>query len=571
MGLIEDVVTGRLFRVVAGWIPDQDPVVVVRTLVRSGLLEPGMPHRQLAQLLSLVRWGTGLAGEVFQAAARSPGRVAVVDEDQGPVSYADLVAGAQRVAEVLHDRGVTAGSRLGLMARNHVGAVEVMLAASFVGADLVLVNTGLSGERLTAVVAAQELAVIVHDDEFTGALGRMPRATRTLSESELAASVGALANPGPMPVPDHVGRTIILTSGTTGLPKGAARRTPEGIGPLVSIIERIPLRTGDVVHIAAPIFHTWGFAALQMCLALRATMVLRRRFDAEDALATVARERCDALIAVPVMLQRMLEQVPAGGIGATRLRIVAASGSAFPAGFATRFMDAFGDVLHNLYGSTEASWVCIATPADLRRQPDCVGTPPVGTVVRILDADGHEVPEGVVGRIFCGNELLFEGYTSGARGGSRGGPGNDGGPREDLAPDHADRGEGAAGGTVAGLVATGDLGHVRDGLWFVDGRADDMVISGGENIYPAEVEGVLTRHPGVREAAVVGVADPEFGQRLAAYLVLEPGAELDADEVREHVRAHGARHLVPRDVHVVDALPRNATGKVLTRELRATS
>lgn len=564
MGLIEDVVTGRLFRVVAGWIPDHDPVVVVRTLVRSGLLEPGMPHRQLGQLLALVRWGTGLAGEALQAAARSPGRVAIVDEERGPVSYAELVAGAERAAAVLRERGATAGSRVGLMARDHVGAVEVMLAASLGGADLVLVNTGLSGARLASVIAAQRLDILVHDDEFATSLGRMPRGTQAISESALAAAVDAIDDPEPTPVPPEPGRTIILTSGTTGLPKGAARRTPGGIGPLVSIIERIPLRTGDVVHVAAPIFHTWGFAALQICLALRATVVLRRRFDAADALATLGRERCDALIAVPVMLQRILEQVTGGSAsrpadrtpaaGLERLRVVAASGSAFPAGFATRFMDVFGDVLYNLYGSTEASWVCIATPADLRRHPDCVGTPPVGTVVRILDAEDHDVPEGVTGRILCGNELLFEGYTSSSQGGARGVPGGGDG--------------GSATGTVGGLVATGDLGHVSDGLWFVDGRADDMVISGGENIYPAEVEGVLTRHPAVREAAVVGVPDAEFGQRLAAYLVLQPGASLDADEVREHVRAHGARHLVPRDVYVIDALPRNATGKVLTRELR---
>jgi len=326
----------------------------------------------------------------------------------------------------------------------------------------------------------------------------------------------------------------VHTSGTTGMPKGARRPTPGGFGPLCSIIDRIPLRAGVRMMIAAPLFHTWGYAALQIALALRATVVLRRRFEPADALAVMAAEHVGALIGVPVMLQSMLEVAdgPHPPLG-----VAAVSGSALPGGLATRFMDRFGDILYNLYGSTEASWASIATPADLRFAPDTAGKAPHGTAIAVLGDDGRAVPAGSVGRVFVGNTMLFEGYTNSAE------------------PSTSD-----------GLLATGDLGHLDDaGRLYIDGRADDMIVSGGENVFPAEVEGLLAELPEVREVAVIGVPDDEYGQRLAAYVVLR--APLDADAIREHVRRHRARFCVPRDIVFLPSLPRNATGKVLKREL----
>jgi acyl-CoA synthetase (AMP-forming)/AMP-acid ligase II len=329
---------------------------------------------------------------------------------------------------------------------------------------------------------------------------------------------------------------VVLTSGTTGTPKGARRPTPGGFGPLASIVGRIPLRAGERMMIAGPLFHTWGLAGLQIALALRATVVLRRRFDAAEVSAAMIRERCSALIAVPVMLQALMDLPPGGH---PELSVVAVSGSALPGGLADRFMDRYGDVLYNLYGSTEASWASIATPADLRAAPGTAGRPPHGTRVTVAGPDGRRLPPGETGRLFVGNEMLFEGYTSGAG-------------RE----------------VRDGLLATGDLGHVdAAGRVFVDGREDDMIVSGGENVFPAEVENLLADLPGIREVAVIGVPDETYGQRLAAYVVLRPGASVDADGVRDHVREFRARFCVPRDVIFLDALPRNATGKVLKRDL----
>ncbi|HET7277278.1 MAG TPA: AMP-binding protein [Dermatophilaceae bacterium] len=521
-----------------GWVGGALYDVV--TLARCGILTPGSPIRMARQVLSLTTWGLGLAGELRQAAVRSPSTVAVVDEAQGEVTYAELYDRSLRVAAVLHSHGLRPGSRIGLLARNHVGAVEVMAAASALGVDLVLLNTGLSGPQLEHVVADQGLADVVYDSEFAGVVEGLPAGLSRETSEDLAAAALASSTPREPTVPERPGRTIILTSGTTGVPKGATRRTPRGLSPLTTVVGRIPFRVKDRILVIAPIFHTWGFGALQVALAMRSTVILQRRFDAKAARDALDRYQPQVVFAIPVMLQRMMELPGDPSERARRaLRVVATSGSAFPSGFTTRFMDAYGDVLYNLYGSTEASWVCIATPADLRRHPDTAGTPPHGTRVAILGPDGRPVPEGAVGRIFAGNELVFEGYTSGES-------------KE----------------FVEGMVSTGDLGHFSDGLYFVDGRADDMVVSGGENVYPGEVESTLMAHPAVREVAVVGVPDPEFGQRLAAYIVLASGAALTADDVRQHVRDTLARHAVPRDVVFVEELPRNITGKVLNRHLR---
>ncbi|AVT40136.1 AMP-binding protein [Plantactinospora sp. BB1] len=521
-----------------------DLAFLVTTLTRRGLLRPGSPRRVAAQLGALRNWGFSLVGELRQAAARDPDRIALIDEEQGEISYRELLDRAERLARSLRARyGIAEGDRIGALCRNHSALVETALAGGLLGADIVLVNTGLSGAQLGTVAEEQRIRLLVHDTEFLDRVVGLPAEVERVDEREYPELVAG-APLGELHPPGRDGRTIVLTSGTTGTPKGARRPTPNGLGPLVAIIGRIPLHSGVRMMIAAPLFHTWGYAALQMAFALRGTVVLHRRFEPSAALEAVERHGCTALFAVPVMVQRLLEVPPP----ATRppLEVVAVSGSALPGGLATRFMDRYGDVLYNLYGSTEVSWAAIATPAELRRAPATAGRPPHGTRLVIVDPRGEPVPPGQVGRILVGNELLFEGYTTGGR-------------------ETDGRGDPAGGR----LLDTGDLGHLdADGLLFVDGRADDMIVSGGENVYPAEVENLLAELPQVREVAVIGVPDRTYGQRLAAYLVLHPGETLDPDAVREYVRRYRARFSVPRDVLFVPALPRNATGKVLTRELR---
>ncbi|MEO5876154.1 MAG: AMP-binding protein [Streptosporangiaceae bacterium] len=508
-------------------------------MARSGLLRPGRPDKLAAQLTALKRWGTVLGGSFTSAAARDPGQIAIVDP-LGELTYAQVDSRTNNLAAALRPPGAAA-PKVAVLCRNHRGMVEALIACSKAGADLVLLNTGMSLTQLLTVLDQQEAGVLVVDPEFAELIAAAPEAVAVLRTDTDVEELMKSTRGDDLAPPDRPGRTIVLSSGTTGQPKGADRKPSPGLSPVASMLSRIPLRVHDTMFIEAPLFHTWGYAALQLAISMRATIVLRPRFDAQETLRLIAQTRTDVLVAVPVMLQRILELtgLVSGGHDTSSLRIVAVSGSALPGGLATAFMNTFGDVLYNLYGSTESSWVTIATPRDLRAEPDTAGTAPPGTRLAILDDRGRPVPAGSRGRIFAANELMFAGYTNGA------------------AKEMHD-----------GLMSLGDIGHLdAHGRLFVHGRDDDMVVSGGENVFPGEVEDILLRLPQVREVAVVGVADAAFGQRLAAYVVVEPGHELTAAEVDAHARANVARFAVPRDVVFLEALPRNATGKIVRRDL----
>ncbi|NUR50830.1 MAG: AMP-binding protein [Hamadaea sp.] len=500
-------------------------------LAKRGLLNPGPPGKIVSQLATLRRWGFSVAGELRAAAERSPDHVAVIDPE-GSHTYAELWDRSERLALALRVRhGIGVGGRIGVLARNHSGMIAAMVAGCALGAEVVLLNPALSAAAIDAVAHDQRIELVIADNDLMELIPGVP-ALNEVGVEKLIAD----APPGKLTPPSRAGRLIVLTSGTTAAPKGARRKTPGGLGPLASVLDRIPLKVGDRIFVAAPLFHTWGLAALQIALGLRATLVLQRRFQPLSTIAALRDLDCQGLIAVPVMLQRLLEATPTPGVTP---RVVAVSGSALPGGLATRFMDAYGDCLYNLYGSTEASWVSIATPEDMRRDPRTSGRPPLGTTVEIRSRAGQPLPPGQIGEIHVRNDMLFEGYTS-----------------------HREA-------TPSGLLGTGDLGHFDEqGLLYVDGRADDMIISGGENVFPRPVEELIGQLPQVREVAVVGVPDAEFSQRLAAYVVLHPGEQLDPDSVREYVRHYLARFCVPRDVVFLRELPRTATGKVIPRLLR---
>jgi fatty-acyl-CoA synthase len=392
----------------------------------------------------------------------------------------------------------------------------------------VLLNTGFSAPQLADVAQREGLAVLVCDDEFTAIAGDLP-----VLPSEAPGATDREPEPPAAP-----GRQIILTSGTTGTPKGARRPPVPPLEAIASFLDRVPIREGMTHFVSAPMFHAWGFAHMGLCLMLGCRIVLRRRFDPEDVLATVAAERPDAIALVPVMAQRILElpEATRAGHDCSSLRVAAFGGSAIPGDLAVRFMDAFGDVVYNTYGSTEVAVVSVAAPADLRADPATAGRPVFSAKVALLDDDGRPVPDGEAGRIFVGSRAAFEGYTGG------GGKALEG-----------------------SLMSTGDMGRFdASGRLTIEGRDDDMIVSGGENVFPREVEDVIAGLDGVREVAVIGVPDDEFGQRLKAFVV---GEGLTADDVRSAVRASLARYKVPRDVEFLDELPRTTTGKVLKRTL----
>jgi acyl-CoA synthetase (AMP-forming)/AMP-acid ligase II len=455
----------------------------------------------------------------------------------------------------LSDRGVGEGDSVAVMCRNHRGFVDAMVATAKCGADIILLNTAFAGPQLVDVLEREGPRVVIHDEEFTDLLARAEVDTRLLGwidrvgtadpELESIEMLISAYDDADVDPPEHHARIVILTSGTTGTPKGAPR-SEAGIGAAVSLLSRLPLRYGWRTHIAAPLFHTWGFAHLALSMLLGSTVVLRRRFDPEGCLEAVDDERCDSLVVIPVMLRRILDlpQATLDRHALTTLKVTAASGSALPGDLALDWMDTFGDNLYNIYGSTEVAYASIATPRDLREAPTSAGRPPWATEVRILDPGGSEVAQGESGRIFVGNGMLFEGYTGGAAG--------EGAASKEL---------------VGGLMSSGDIGRFdENGRLYVEGRDDEMIVSGGENVFPQEVEDCLSRHPAVVEVAAIGVDDDQFGQRLKAFVVVgEPPPTVE--DLKDWVRQNLARYKVPREFVFLDELPRNATGKIVKRDL----
>jgi acyl-CoA synthetase (AMP-forming)/AMP-acid ligase II len=523
---------------------------VVKVLLGTGMITPVRPDRAVKSVVALKRWSPTPAAAYIGSAARFPNREALIDE-RGTLTFEEVHLRTNALASEMRAAGIKAGDGVAIMCRNHRGFVEATVACSKLGANALYLNTAFAGPQITDVMRREDPAGLVYDQDFSNLVeegGEGRRRFVAWSESgatppdptleELIAK-GSEAELTPPPEP---GKIVILTSGTTGTPKGASRKQPDSLDPAAALFSKIPLKARERTVIAAPMFHSWGYAHFTLALPLSSTLVLRRRFDPEETLRAVAQHRASALAVVPVMLQRILE-LPIETIESydtSSLRVIAASGSALPGELATRVMDVFGDVLYNLYGSTEVAWATIATPADLRAAPGTAGTPPMGTIVKLLDEQGREVAQGQRGRIFAANEMVFEGYTGG-------------GGKE----------------IVGSLMSTGDMGHIDSaGRLFVDGRDDEMIVSGGENVFPREVEDLLADYDGIEDVAVIGVEDTEFGQRLKAFVVAREGANLDEDAVKEYVKHNLARYKVPREVVFVDELPRNATGKVLKRELR---
>ena len=521
-------------------------------MARSRVLWPVRPDRFARMLRAPLRHGAGPAALGAATAARWPDQPAIIDE-RGELTYLELDRRGRRLAAALRaECGITTGGRLAVMCRNHRSFLETLLAGSRLGADLLFLNTDFAGPQLAQVLEREVPGTAIVDAEFASVFdeagfgGNRVIAWEEGGQSErtveaMVASYEAASDRGPA-TRTH-GRLVILTSGTTGTPKGAPRSLPlrSLLGPMTTLLSRVPLRARERLLIAPPFFHGFGLSYLGLGMFLGATMVVRRRFDAEATLRAIDEHGVTTLIAVPVMLQRILELPDdvRNRYDSSSLRVVISAAAPLSIELAARVSEAFGDLVYDIYGTTETGFGAIATPEDLRAAPGTVGRPPYGATVRVLDEKGAPLPADKTGRIFVGGAMVFEGYSGG-------------GSRE----------------MVAGLMSTGDLGHFDShGRLFIDGREDDMIVSGGENVFPGEVEEALLRHPDIADVAVLGVADEQFGQRLKAYVVANKDAHPTEKDLKEYVRRRLARFKVPREVVFTSGIPRNATGKVLRRRL----
>jgi fatty-acyl-CoA synthase len=494
------------------------------------------PTSYVGSLWAMRRHGMTAIGAVAASAARTPRRTALID-DGAPITYAELWERTNALAAGLADQGVDQESRVGLLAGNGLPFVQALLACLLLGSRVVLLNTRSAPAQFAVIAQSEQLDLVICDDDHAKLAASMQ--VRVVEAEQSAVLIASHLRKRPRP--SAPGRIVLLTSGTTGAPKGAHRPTSGELVGSAAVLSRIPLRRGDVRLIAAPLFHGWGLTHLLLALGMSATVVVQPRFDAEESLRAIEEHHVRVAVLVPVMLQRILELPPdlLARVDTSGLRIVACSGSALPGWVATDCLRRFGPVLYNVYGSTEVSLASIATPADLIASPRCAGRPVLGALVQVLDDNDRPVPAGTIGRVFVSSALQFDGYT-----------------------------EGEGRRAVDGLLDSGDVGCFdRRGRLTIVGRSDDMIVSGGENVYPRDVEDVLCSHPDIAEVVVLGVPDGQFGAALQAWIVCRPGSELDEDGVREYVRARLASYQIPRRVVFVSELGRNAMGKVLRAHL----
>jgi fatty-acyl-CoA synthase len=513
-----------------------EQVRAVGVLHRAGMINLFRPDRVLASMRAVRAYGP-IAGPARIAARRDADAVAVIDEF-GELSYHQLDRRSNALARAWARQGFGADSVIAVLCRDHRWVIDTMLASAKLGARLLLMNTGFGATQLADVAAREGVTALVHDAEFADLV---PAGLTRFVADEQVEDLITDTDGADLPVPRRAGSLVLLTSGTTGTPKGAPRQVRSPLAA-AQFLDRIPLRHGESTFLAAPSFHGTGLSQLILTFALGSTAVLSRRFDARAALAGIAAHRCTALVVVPTMLRRIMDLPEAvrAEYDTSSLRVLFSAGSALGADLGNRATAAFGPVIHNLYGSTEVAVATIATPQDWRAAPGTVGKPPCGCRVRLYDDAGKPVTGiGKQGRIFAGSSLAFSGYS--------------GGGHKEI---------------IDGLLSTGDVGHFDEqGRLFVDGRDDDMIVSGGENVFPGEIEELLAARDDVVEAAVIGVPDEEFGQRLRAFVVLRSGVAPDAELLRAHVKANLARYKVPREVVFLDELPRNATGKLFRHKL----
>ena len=526
----------------------------LQKMITSGAFGFEPPQNLAALGADVVRWGEiGMIPALN--ARRNPHRTAIVD-DEGTMTFTELNDAVNAVANGLLGLGVRGGDGVAILARNHRWFLIANYASARVGARTILLNTEFSGPQIRDVSEREGARVIIYDDEYSDAvkmarpalgairaLGTNPDSPEPSSSTdETLAELIERSSKDAAPKATKKSSIIILTSGTTGTPKGATRHAPPTLAPIGGVLSAVPFKAGEVTALPSPMFHALGYLHATIAMTLGSTLVLHRRFTPAVVLSDVATHTVTAIVVVPVMLSRMLdalETMPTKP-DLSNLRIIFVSGSQLGAELATRAMKDIGPVVYNLYGSTEISFVSIARPQDLKKNPATVGPMIKGVKVKILDEHGSELPTGKVGRIFVGTFFPFEGYT--------------GGGNKEI---------------IDGLMSSGDVGYFdSDGLLYVSGRDDEMIVSGGENVFPAEVEDLISGHPEVIEATAIGVEDKDFGQRLRAFVVLKDGAALTEDAVKDYVRNHLARYKVPREVIFIAELPRNPTGKILKRELR---
>ncbi|WP_313548824.1 AMP-binding protein [Corynebacterium sp.] len=537
---------------------------LVPALVNSGI---GGAHGAKATAVvpaNLARYRLTTARELEQGYATCPERVALID-DTGAITYRQLRNNARTLAKHLLSLGLDE-IRLGIMARNGRGIVTPMAAKGYAGASIYLLNVSSSKEQLAGSIKECGINVLIIDDEFadrmpTEVLGDTPviigfdtasEGTGTepyeVAEHNYPLMKDIVAHPErlkdvKLPMFPRHGMIVLMSSGTTGIPKGIMRNEPVFPVVVATLMGTIPWRADQKVQVTASMFHTWGWAAINLALGARNTVVTHRIFNPEVVLDDIERYKLEGMVSSPVFYKQMIQADPDKKYDTSTLEFIASAGNAVSPQLVKDVHGRFGPILCNAYGSTELALASAATAEQVAKDPTTAGKIASGTKLRIIGKDGREKPRGEIGEVFLTNETALIGYTN---------------------PDKKVN-------KKEGLVSIGDLGFIdEDNHLHIVGRADDMIIVGGENVHPQSVIEILEEMPGIKDVHAQGVEDDLTFARVAVWVVRnddEAGNSLSDDSIREFVRENLADHSVPRDVHFIDELPRNPTGKVVPRLL----
>jgi fatty-acyl-CoA synthase len=531
-----------------------------RVANRTGLLY-SMTRGGLREAALMLKNGARNPSQIFKVhAANSPTKPALLWRDRR-LSFGELDERMNRAAAALQRRGFKRNTSVVLMMKNRPEFLEVQGGAGRIGAAGVSISWRSTASELVYLANHCGAKAIVFEADLWSVVQEAKKSIPGVADRDYVVVGGEapgcdryeedfLAPPTVTPRIDkgdeEEAAVVIYTSGTTGKPKGAVRKFPkDATFAILRFIAETPMRVDDVHLVTCPLYHSTAFGFLAMSGMLGATCVLMDEFKPEAFLQHVERYGVTSTALVPTMLHRVLALGPEvlSRYDTRSLRLIFSGGAPLSGPLAAETMDHFGDILFNFYGATETGLVTLAKPEDLRAAPGCIGPAVPGNEIRLLSDDGREVPEGQVGELYARNKMLVAGY-------------------------HND-GEATRSSMKDGFFSVGDLARRdRDGRYFIEGRKRDMVISGGVNVYPAEVESVLEAHPELAEVAVVGVADPEWGERVRAFVVRRPGGSVDEAGLKVWCRERLAGPKVPRDYVFLEALPRNPTGKVLKRELR---
>jgi fatty-acyl-CoA synthase len=529
--------------------------ITVDFLRTSGLLGAIGAPALAKHALGAFRRAGNQTGILRLHASNTPDRPAVIEALGGrQLTYRELDERVNRLATAMAARGIGRGSRVAIMMRNCTEYIELQWASTRLGAVAVQIGYRLKAAEVAYILENSEPAILFcrasEEPVLREARDRAGQSapilvTEGAGYDELLAAGDAVTWPRPGGDGDSLGGVMICTSGTTGHPKGAARGFKKELPVAVpDFLRQLKVHHDDRHLCVCPLYHSAAPAFVAFVFAVGGTVYLVEHFEPDVVLDLIERDRITSSFMVPTMLARLAAATEARPRDTSSLRWLTSGAAPLPTETARRVEAAFGPVLYNFYGSTETGLVTVALPGEHTARPGTIGRPLAGNELRLLGEDGADVGPGEIGELYVRNAMLVAGYH-----------------RDKAATERAMR---------DGYFSVGDLARIdADGYVYLTDRKHDMVISGGVNIYPLEIEQRLHEHPAVLEAAVVGVPDDEWGESLKAFVVTRHGEAVSAEELRAFCKETLANFKVPKSIEFLESLPRNPTGKVLKRELRA--